>query len=89
MNLWVIGGAAAIALVVIVVTMLKSNRAAVAASGLGIALVAGATVLQMIIDWYQSEAQGVPMPTVLKVLVLLAGLMALLSAIIGLVLSKR
>ncbi len=90
MNPWLIGGGLVIALVLIVVAILsREKRAAVAASGLGIALVAGATILQMFVDWYQSEAQGVPMPTILKVLIILAGAMTLLSLIIGLTLQKR
>ncbi len=46
-------------------------------------LVAAATLLQMIIDWYQTEAQGVPMPGVIKMLILGAGALTLLALIVS------
>ena len=55
---------------------------------LGVGLVAAATLLQMIIDWYQSEALGVPMPNTLKFLVLGAGALTLLALVIS-VYSRR
>lgn len=55
---------------------------------IGVGLVALATLLQMVIDWYQSEAQGVPYPGWLKLLVIGAGLLTLTALIIS-VYSRR
>ncbi len=62
------------------------GRAALALIGVG--LVAAATLLQMIIDWYQSEAVGVPYPGWLKLLVLGAGALTIIALIIS-VYSRR
>ena len=51
---------------------------------IGVALVGIATVIQMIVDWYQSYAQGVPMPRTIQALVLLAGALSLFAVIISL-----
>lgn len=51
---------------------------------IGIMLVGLATVLQMIIDWYQSYAYGVPMPKTIQALVVLAGLLSLIAVVISL-----
>ena len=64
----------------------RMGRAALALIGVG--LVAAATLLQMIIDWYQSEAMGVPMPNTLKLLVLGAGALTIIALIIS-VYSRR
>ena len=58
-------------------------------AGLGVLFVGLATLIQMVVDWEQSEAQGVPMPSTLKLLVLAAGLLTLASIAIGLYVSKR
>ena len=58
-------------------------------AGLGVLFVGLATLIQMIVDWEQSEAQGVPMPSTLKLLVLAAGLLTLASIAIGLYASRR
>ena len=58
-------------------------------AGLGVLFVGMATLLQMVIDWYQSEAQGVPMPSTLKLLVLLAGALTLGSIAVGLYVSRK
>ena len=50
----------------------------------GIMLVGLATVLQMIIDWYQSYAYGIPMPKTIQALVVLAGLLSLIAVVISL-----
>ena len=63
------------------------GRAALALIGVG--LVAAATLLQMVIDWYQSEAMGVPMPNTLKLLVLGAGALTILALIISIVVRAR
>jgi len=63
------------------------GRAVVA--GIGVLFVAIATLIQMVIDWYQSEAQGVPMPSTLKLLVLLAGGLTLAGVVAGLYVSRR
>ena len=51
---------------------------------LGIVLVGIATIIQMIVDWYQSEAQGIPMSNTIKLLVLFAGILSLLAVLISL-----
>ncbi len=51
---------------------------------IGIALVGIATIIQMIVDWYQSYAQGIPMPRAIQALVLLAGFLSLLAVILSL-----
>jgi len=51
---------------------------------IGIALVGIATIVQMIVDWYQSYAMGVPMPNIIKALVLFAGILSLIAVIISL-----
>ena len=53
----------------------------------GVVLVALATLLQMIIDWYQSYAYGIPMPNKIKLLVILAGILTLIALIISLIAS--
>ena len=53
----------------------------------GVVLVALATLLQMIIDWYQSYAYGIPMPNRIKILVIIAGILTLVALIISLVAS--
>ncbi|RLG89931.1 MAG: hypothetical protein DRO36_06940 [Candidatus Hecatellales archaeon] len=50
---------------------------------IGVALVGIATVIQMIVDWYQSYAQGVPMPRTIQALVLLAGALSLLAVVLS------
>jgi len=62
----------------------KAKLAAIA-----IFLVAVATVIQMIVDWYQSYAQGIPMPNRVKALVLAAGALSLLAAIFSFISSQR
>lgn len=51
---------------------------------LGVALVGIATVIQMVVDWYQSYAYGIPMPNTIRFLVLLAGFLSLLAVLISL-----
>ncbi len=51
---------------------------------IGVALVGAATIIQMTVDWYQSYAEGIPMPRVIQALTIVAGLLALLSVIITL-----
>ena len=51
---------------------------------LGVILVGIATIIQMVVDWYQSYAYGIPMPNKIKFLVLLAGFLSLLAVIISL-----
>lgn len=63
------------------------GRAALALVGLG--LVGAATVLQMAVDWYQSYAYGIPMPNVVKALVIVAGLLALVATVIGFVAGRK
>ena len=58
-------------------------------AGLGVLFVGLATLIQMVVDWEQSEAQGVPMPSTLKLLVLAAGALTLGSIAIGLYVSRR
>ena len=50
---------------------------------LGILFVGLATFLQMVVDWYQSEAQGIPMPNTLKFLVVAATVLTLLAIWLG------
>ncbi len=50
---------------------------------LGILFVGLATFLQMVVDWYQSEAQGIPMPNTLKILVIAATVLTLLAIWLG------
>ena len=54
----------------------------------GVGLVGAATVIQMIVDWYQSYAQGIPMPTIIKLLVIVAGVLALSATSISLLVKK-
>jgi len=51
---------------------------------IGVALVGIATVIQMVVDWYQSYAYGIPMPKVIQALVLLAGFLSILAVILSL-----
>ena len=55
----------------------------------GVALVGAATVLQMMVDWYQSYAEGIPMPKVIQALTVFAGCLALLSVIISVIANRR
>jgi len=50
---------------------------------IGVILVGAATIIQMIVDWYQSYAYGIPTPTLVKALILLAGGLSLLAVIIS------
>ena len=50
---------------------------------IGVALVGVATVIQMVVDWYQSYARGVPMPRTIQLLVLLAGALSLLAVVLS------
>ena len=87
----IIGGAAAVITTLIVVPLAKRRRATGKATLalVGIVLVGVATVIQMIVDWYQTYAYGIPMPTVIKLLVLLAGFLSLLAVIISLKSSSK
>ena len=51
---------------------------------LGVFLVGVATIIQMIVDYYQSYAQGIPTPNMIKALVLLAGALSLIAVVISL-----
>ncbi|MCD6300892.1 MAG: hypothetical protein J7L82_02355 [Staphylothermus sp.] len=51
---------------------------------LGVILVAIATLIQMIVDWYQSYAAGIPYPTTIKLLVLAAGVLTFIALFISL-----
>ena len=44
---------------------------------IGVVLVALATLIQMVVDWYQTYAYGIPMPNTIKLLVIFAGLLTL------------
>ncbi len=55
---------------------------------IGVGLVAAATLIQMIVDWYQTYAYGIPMPNIVKILILAAGGLTLLALIISLKGSK-
>lgn len=57
-------------------------------AALAIFLVAVATVIQMLVDWYQSYAYGIPMPGRVKAMVIVAGLLSLAAAALSLA-SKR
>lgn len=56
---------------------------------LGVVLVALATLLQMIVDWYQSYAMGIPYPTTIKLLVIVAGVLTLIALFISLAAGGR
>jgi len=50
---------------------------------IGVVLVALATLIQMIVDWYQSYAYGIPMSNVVKALVIAAGVLTLIALVIS------
>jgi len=84
-------GAAAVTTAVLVPMYMKGKRRAAGKATLaliGIMLVGAATVIQMIVDWYQSYAYGIPMPNTIKFLVIVAGVLSLLAVIISLKSSK-
>mgnify|MGYP000507014911 CR=1 FL=1 len=96
-NPWFWLGLGSILLIIVIILLLLTPAGAALAAAiaarrgtsktslalLGVLLIGIATVLQMIIDWYQSYAYGIPMPRVIQGLVLLAGLLALTGAILG------
>ena len=53
----------------------------------GVVLVALATLVQMLVDWYQTYAYGIPMPNVIKILVIFAGLLTLAALALSIVAS--
>ncbi len=56
---------------------------------IGVVLVAIAILLQMIVDWYQSYASGIPCPTTIKLLVIASGALTLLALFISLAARGR
>jgi len=56
---------------------------------LGVILIAVATLMQMMVDWYQSYALGVPQPSLVKFLVVAAGILTFLALILSLMASSR
>jgi len=50
---------------------------------LGVLFVGLATFIQMIVDWYQSEAYGISYPILLKILVIAATVLTLLAIWLG------
>ena len=56
---------------------------------LGVALVAIATLIQMTVDWFQSDAMGIAFPMKLKLLTLTAGGLTLLALILSILNSSK
>lgn len=56
---------------------------------IGVALVATATLIQMTVDWFQSDAMGITFPTKLKLLTLTAGGLTFLALILSIMNSSK
>ena len=59
-----------------------SSKVAVVAF-ISILLIAAATLIRTVVDIYQTEAQGIPMPTTLKLMVLAAGALTIAALYIS------
>jgi len=56
---------------------------------LGVALVAMATLIQIVIDWYQSDAMGVAYPFRLKLLTLVVGILTFMALILSIISNSK